>query len=70
MHLFFAQQIMQKKQERARETMKGDLESMQALDRDQLELPQSKLLTASSSSTPRVTPRLSLKFGKVCFFPG
>uniref|UniRef100_A0A1I8EY18 Filamin/ABP280 repeat family protein n=1 Tax=Wuchereria bancrofti TaxID=6293 RepID=A0A1I8EY18_WUCBA len=48
----------------ARKAIKDDLQSMQALDRDEFELSQSKPSSPSPVSTPRATPRLNLKFGK------
>lgn len=41
---------------------------MPVLERDEFELSQSKPSSPSPISTPRATPRLSLKFGKVPFF--
>ncbi|KAL3990483.1 Filamin/ABP280 repeat family protein [Acanthocheilonema viteae] len=55
---------LDEKREEARKAIKDDLHSMQALDRDEFELSQSKPSTPSPISTPRATPRLSLKFGK------
>uniref|UniRef100_A0A915PKK5 Uncharacterized protein n=1 Tax=Setaria digitata TaxID=48799 RepID=A0A915PKK5_9BILA len=50
--------------EEARKVMKDDPHSIQALDRDDFEISQSKPSSPSPLSTPQATPRLNLKFGK------
>ncbi|VIO89184.1 Uncharacterized protein BM_BM2319 [Brugia malayi] len=58
------EELDQEKRGGARKAIKDDLQSMQALDRDEFELSQSKPSSPSPVSTPRATPRLNLKFGK------
>uniref|UniRef100_A0A8R1XV92 Uncharacterized protein n=1 Tax=Onchocerca volvulus TaxID=6282 RepID=A0A8R1XV92_ONCVO len=55
---------LDEKREEASKSMKDDLQSMPALDRDEFELSHSKPSSLSPVSTPRATPRLNLKFGK------
>ncbi|VDK75535.1 unnamed protein product, partial [Litomosoides sigmodontis] len=52
------------KRDETHRALKDDLQAMPVLDRDEFELSQSKPSNPSPISTPRATPRLSLKFGK------